>query len=108
MNITRIIDNEDWDYANLSKLACEAGGPNELLSDVYEEGYSDGESAKQDEMVIITVLIGLACTGLGICISKTCDFIKKKKDKIRKNNKEEVIESASEMIVNVEEAYVDG
>ncbi|MDO4648751.1 MAG: hypothetical protein Q4B26_08880 [Eubacteriales bacterium] len=88
-----------WDYSELSKLAKEAGGPEQLLSTIEENARADGRS----EMLPVILIVGAGCTAIGYGINKAKNYFANKrqmrKHKIE-NAKEELIKGMTEVDIN--------
>lgn len=64
-----------WDYAELSKAAKEAGGPEKLLDTIESIAKAEGKS----EMAPWIWIAALAASGITLGITKLIDHFKKKK-----------------------------
>ncbi len=61
-----------WNYAELSKAAKSAGGPEALVELLEKSG--------KTKMVPPMILVGMICLGAGWGISKVAEFLKNKKE----------------------------
>ena len=68
-----------WDYAELSKAAKEAGGPEQLLDLIEEEGKSIGRMEGQSSMMPWIGLVALGASALTAGVIKLIDHFKAKK-----------------------------
>lgn len=64
-----------WDYAELSKAAKAAGGPEKLVETIEAAAKAQGRS----EMAPLIGLAALAATGITIGVTKLINHFKKKK-----------------------------
>ena len=84
-----------WDYAELSKAAKEAGGPEQLMDVLVESGKDAGHK----EMIpVVGIALGLGALGYA-GISKLVSFFKKK----GKKSPEEVEAARKELIQGIRE-----
>lgn len=60
-----------WNYAELSKAAKAAGGPEAFVEAIEQSG--------RNQMVPWIAGVGFVGVGIGICITKAKDFFKQKK-----------------------------
>lgn len=65
--------SKDWDYAELSKNAREAGSPGEYISSIKEEGFNLG--------VLVGVAATVLVTGGGFVLNKIRKVYKQNKTK---------------------------
>ena len=68
-----------WDYAELSKAAKEAGGPEKLLDLIEEGGKSIGRIEGQSSMVPWIGVAALGASALTAGVIKLIDHLKAKK-----------------------------
>lgn len=61
----------EWNYAELSKAAKAAGGPEALTELLVQSG--------KNQMVPWIALMGLSCLGLGMGLTKIVEFFKARK-----------------------------
>ena len=88
-----------WDYAELSKAAKEAGGPEKLMELLVESGRDAGRKEMLPKVGIAAGLGALGCVG----IIKLVKFLKKKK----KISTEAVEAAKAELIKGIEEYDAD-
>lgn len=70
------------DWARLSRLAKEHGGPEKLIADIYENGYLDGyRDAIKGEKIKQYGIIGVGLTGVVALCGVTYHFYKQSKNK---------------------------
>ena len=60
-----------WDYAELSKAAKAAGGPEALTELLIQSG--------KDQMMPWVALFGIVGVGAGICVTKVVELFRKRK-----------------------------
>lgn len=80
----------NWDYAKLSKMAKEAGGP-ELLVDFLVES---GKRAGRKEMILV-VCLGTFLGGAAVVVFSECKKYIKSKEEIYQNK----VETAKQKVV---------
>ena len=84
-----------WDYAELSKAAKEAGGPEKLMDLLIESGKNTGH---KEMLPVVGIALGIGALGYA-GISKLVKFFKEKKD-----ISPEAVEAAkAELIKGIEE-----
>ncbi|HFU4502017.1 TPA: hypothetical protein ACGPA6_001289 [Streptococcus suis] len=84
----------EWTNAALSRLAKEHGGPEQLIADIYENGYLDGYSdALRGEKMKQYGIIGLGVTSLAALAAVTCYYYRKSKSR-QKELEQQVAENA--------------
>lgn len=49
--------DKNWDYAELSRMAKEHGNPKQLVQDIYDDGYQNGEEKGIIEGVVIVLAV---------------------------------------------------
>lgn len=79
-----------WNYAELSSMAKEAGGPEALVDHLTELGEYNGRR----QMGMMAVLIGIVAVPLGMLIEKIIAYFKDRKKKSEQdlaNVKREII-----------------
>lgn len=84
-----------WDYAELSKAAKEAGGPEKLMDTLIESGKDSGH---KEMLPVVAIALGIGALGYA-GISKLVKYFKKKK----KISPEAVEEAKAELIRGIEE-----
>lgn len=77
----------EWDYAQLSRAAKAAGGPEALTELLVQSG--------KNQMVPWIALMGLSCLGLGIGLAKIVELFKS-----RKEISDRAVEQAKKKIIN--------
>lgn len=86
-----------WDYAELSKLAKENGGPEALVDSLISAGKEEGYSEGQSSMVPVILGVGGLCLAAGVglpaLIKKLARFFNSKK------NQPEELEAAKEELI---------
>lgn len=50
--------SRDWPYSLLSSMAKEHGGPQSLIDDIWNDGFSEGETNGFVEGVVVTGIVG--------------------------------------------------
>lgn len=84
---------ESWDYANLSKAAKAAGGPEELAKELFEAGVAEGKKTGAPIYLGAGVLGGAVIAwGVGK-IQKAINKHKKEKEAEIEELKEELVDS---------------
>ena len=92
-----------WDYAELSKLAKENGGPEALVEKLVQSGIDQGVSEGKNSMVpVIAVAAGIA---LGVGAGITVGIQKIIKHFGKQKHSPEEIEKAKEEIIQGIKAY---
>ncbi len=76
-----------WGYAELSKMAKDAGGPEALLELIEQSG--------KNKMIPVVIVVGLLGGAAGVGIEKFRVWFRKKK-----NADEQVIEAAKQEIID--------
>lgn len=84
-----------WDYAELSKAAKEAGGPEKLMDLLIESGKDAGH---KEMLPVVAIALGIGSLGYA-GINKLVKFFKKKK----KISPEAVEAAKAELIKGIEE-----
>ena len=84
-----------WDYAELSKAAKKAGGPEKLMDLLIESGKDTGH---KEMLPLVGIALGIGALG-SVGISKLVKFFKKKK----KISQEAVEAAKAELIKGIEE-----
>lgn len=80
-----------WNYAELSKLAKKAGGPEQLMTQVKNASEAAGRmQGRMDMMPFVGIGVGLG-TGLGMLLMKLYGYYKGKKEiSLEEANKAEI------------------
>lgn len=72
-----------WDYAEVSKMISEGGGPEIFFDDLKTEytniGYYNGQKSMIPYMVATGVIVSLFSVGITIVIAKSNEYYEKKK-----------------------------
>lgn len=89
-----------WDYAELSKLAKEAGGPERFVEALSEASKAEGRA--EMEPWIVAALAGGTGLGVGLCIgvTKAINYFKKKRKESR-----DAVEAAKEKLISEIKEY---
>ena len=91
-----------WNYAELSKMAKENGGPEALVEKLIQSGIEQGISEGKESMVPVVVgAIGLALAagaGITVGVQKLIKWVSKKKE-----NPEEIEAVKTELINGIRE-----
>ncbi len=94
-----------WKYAELSKNACEAGGPEAYISSIEDSSKELGREEGQVEGFISGLLFAAATAAIGWLGYKGCILIKKKQKEKRARLQERIDDSkllATEILENSE------
>ena len=86
----------EWDYAELSKAAKEAGGPEQLMDLLIESGKEIGH---KEMLPLVGIALGLGALGYAL-INKLVKFLKKKEE-----ISPEAVEAAKEELIKGIEEY---
>ena len=100
-----------WDYAELSSMAKENGGPQALIDQLQKTAFEEGKAQGKEEMEPILALTIVAAVGVGSLITwgfqklRNCYEQKKSRQKELENIKKELIQKMTES--DSEELHAD-
>ena len=57
---------KDWDYAQMSKRAAEAGGPDAWIEIIKKTAYENGASDMKNRLVVPLLMTGIAIGAVGV------------------------------------------
>lgn len=84
-----------WDYANLSKMAKDNGGPEQLVDTLVKSGREEGEKIGRKQMIPLLIFATLGVWGF--------DKYKSWQNKKKEEDKRKLEESKRELINGINE-----
>lgn len=95
--------SREWDYAELSKMAKEHGGPEQLLADYGEEKINEGIAIGEKQGAVKGIAVTLIVEGAFIGFLKLKNFVDKKKADKRADRKKRLNDIEHELINGINE-----
>lgn len=98
--------NLNWDYAKLSHLAKEAGGPEKFAEAIYQQGIEAGKAitrTKDLKIAAVALVSATALIGTGYALKKITKYYDDKKVEKLRSIEDETLSMKEQFIVAMEE-----